>query len=93
MEGAFVNVNAAHDEVRERLNLHKKGLKKFGKWQNQCQDAYNKLIPIVHDLKKKDEEKSGQIEILLNEVAELRGLVELMKDKLCTCNDREVRVQ
>jgi len=85
VEGAFLNVNSAHDEVRNRLSLHKKGLEKFGKWQNQCQDAYNKLIPIVHDLKKRDEEKSGQIE--------LRGLVESMKDKLYTCNDHEVRVQ
>jgi len=91
VEGAFSNVNISHDEVRDRLNLHKKGLEKFGKWQNQCQDAYNKLIPIVHDLKKKDEEKLGQIETLLNEVAELRGLVESMRDKLCTCNNCEVR--
>jgi len=65
----------------------------FAPSENQCQDAYNKLIPIVYDLKKKDEEKSGQIETLLNEVAELRGLVESMSDKLCTCNDHEVRVQ
>jgi len=71
VEGAFVNVNAAHDEVRERLNLHKKGLEKFRKWQTQCQDAYNKLLPKVYDLEKRDQEKSGQIEILLNEVAEL----------------------
>jgi len=91
VEGAFLNVNTSHDEVCNRLNLHKKGLEKFGKWQNQCQDVYNGLIPIVYNLKKKDEEKSGQIETLLNEVAELRGLVELMRDKLCTCNDREVR--
>jgi len=93
VEGGFVNVNSAHDEVRDRLNLHKKGLKKFGKWQNQCQDAYNKLIPIVHDLKKKDEGKLDQIKLLLNEVAKLQGLVESMKDKLCTCNDHEVCVQ
>jgi len=93
VEGAFVNVNSAHDELRDRLNLYKKGLEKFGKWQEQCQDAYNKLIPIVHNLKRKDEEKTGQIETLLNEVAELRGLVESMRDKLCTCYDRKVCVQ
>jgi len=93
VEGAFLNINSTHDEVRNRLNLHRKGLEKFGNWQNQCQDTYNKLIPIVYDLKKKDEEKLGQIETLLNEVAELRGLVESMRDKLCTCNDCEVRIQ
>jgi len=71
VEGAFININSAHDKVRDRLNLHKKGLEKFGKWQNQCQDVYNKLIPNVYDLEKRDQEKSGQIEILLNEVAEL----------------------
>jgi len=60
-----------HGEVHERLNLHKKGLEKYGKWQVQCQDAYNKMVPKVADLEKRDQEKSGQIEILLNEVAEL----------------------
>ena len=71
MEDAFANVNSAHDKVRERLNLHKKGLEKFGKWQVQCQDTYNAMVPKVADLEKRDREKSGQIEILLNEVAKL----------------------
>ena len=93
MEGAFANVNSTHEEVCERLDLHKKGLKKFVKWQGQCQDTYNKMVLKVTDLEKKDEEKSGQIEILLNKVTELQGMVESMREKLCTCYDCKVICQ
>jgi len=90
VEDAFAKVHSSYEEIHKRLELHKNGLDRFSGWQIECQNAYNKMVPKITALEKRDSEKSDQIEVLLNEVAELRGMVESMRDKLCTCNDRKV---
>ena len=90
VEDAFAKVHSSYEEIHKRLDLHNKALDKFSHWQVECQNAYNKMVPKVTALEKKDVKKSEQIELLLNKVVELQGMVESMRDKLCTCNDRKV---
>ena len=49
----------------KRVSHCKKGFNKFTHWQRGCQDTYNKMVPKVTTLEKKDVEKSEQIELLL----------------------------
>ena len=92
MEEAFVKIDTSHEETNKYFNLYnyKKGFAEFSQWQGECHDAYNNMVLKIIALEKKDAEKMEQVELFLNEVAELQGMVESMRDKLCTCNDYKV---
>jgi len=90
VEEAFVKIGTSNEETNKYFTLYKKGFAEFSQWQGECHDAYNNMVPKIVALEKKDTEKMEQVELFLNEVAELQGMVELMRDKLCTCNDCKV---
>jgi len=71
LEEAFVKINTSHEETNKYFDLYKKGFAEFSQWQGECHNAYNNMVLKIVALEKKDVEKMEQVELLLNEVAEL----------------------
>jgi len=67
VEETFVKIEQSHKETRRQFDIYKKGFAKFSQWQG----AFNRAVLKIVALEKKDQEKTKQIEILLNKVVEL----------------------